>query len=276
MNRDALEAAAEAVRRQWPDASPAGGMILGSGWSSVAEAFPFVRALSYADLPGLGSVGVAGHAGRLVWAGSDRASLLIFQGRRHWYEGQGWTPVAAPVFILQALGARTVLLTNAAGGIREDLEPGDLMVIEDHINAMSHNPLIGSHDPSWGARFPDQSRVYDPELCDRLERAGGDGSPLARGVYLATSGPAYETPAEIRAYRRLGADAVGMSTVPEAMLAHAAGLRVAGLSCISNRAAGLSRSLLSHQEVTDIARGAAARMAAVVQEFWRQCLDDHA
>jgi purine-nucleoside phosphorylase len=274
MNREHLQAAVDAVRRAWPEVAPDGGMILGSGWSEVAEAFPIVDALPYADIPGLGAVRVAGHAGRLLWADVQGASILIFQGRRHGYEGEGWTPVATPVFILRALsapvpGACALLLTNAAGGIHERLQPGDLMIIEDHINAMFTNPLIGAHDPEWGPRFPDQSQVYDPGLCDLLARAAGNGPPLHRGVYLATSGPAYETPAEVRAYRCLGADAVGMSTVPEATLGRAAGLRVAGLSCITNRAAGLSSAPLTHEEVTETARRAMVRMTAVVQGFWR-------
>jgi inosine/guanosine/xanthosine phosphorylase family protein len=223
------------------------------------------------NIPGLGTTGVAGHAGTLALAEQDGRVLLLFMGRRHWYEGEGWAPVMLPVHVLRSLSARFLFLTNAAGGIREDLGPGTLMIIEDHINAMSTNPLTGPHDPFWGDRFPDQSEVYDPVMRNVLDRAGkAAGEDLARGVYLAAPGPTYETPAEIRAYRRLGADAVGMSTVPEAMLGHSAGLRVCALSCISNYAAGISPGRLTHEEVTSTTQAAMPRMKAIVAEFWKE------
>jgi purine-nucleoside phosphorylase len=271
INHEMLERAVNVVRDTWPSAQPHCGLILGSGWSEVADAFNVFKTVPYVRIPGLGKPGVEGHSGRLVWAEASGVETLIFQGRRHWYEGEGWTPVALPVYLLKALGAKIVLLTNAAGGVRADLKPGSLMVIDDHINMMSANPLLGPHHPSWGARFPDQTAVYDSQLRQLLDKAGtAAGEKLAHGVYMAGSGPAYETPAEIRAFRTLGADAVGMSTVPEALLAHAAGLRVAGLSCISNSAAGVTGQPLSHEEVTLTTQASMARMKLTILQFWKE------
>lgn len=271
MDRRALDEALGRVRGEWPDAQPVVGMILGSGWSDVVGAFTVHGTLPYDEIPGLGRTGVAGHAGQLVWGEHAGVPTLIFQGRRHYYEGVGWTPIAIPLFIMKSLGVRAVLLTNAAGGVRADLKPGTLMIMSDHINLMGDNPLLGRHDPFWGPRFPDQSAVYDPALRALLKRAGSAcGETLAEGVYLAGSGPAYETPAEVRAWQTLGADAVGMSTVPEALLARAAGLRVAGLSCITNCAAGISAHPLSHEEVTDTTTRSMSRMKAVLLAAWKE------
>lgn len=271
IHQPTLEQALNRVRSLWPAARPLAGLLCGSGWSEVASAFTAKGTLAYADLPGMGQPGVVGHAGQLVWGELHGVETLVFQGRRHWYEGEGWTPIALPVFVLKQLGGRVLFITNAAGGIRSDLKPGTLMVIEDHINMMGANPLLGPHNPIWGPRFPDQSQVYDPDLRQALIRgAQRVGIRLATGVYLAGSGPAYETPAEIRAWRTLGADAVGMSTVPEAQLASAVGLRVVALSCITNLAAGVSPTPLSHEEVTATTQAAMAHMKAVIVAFWQE------
>lgn len=271
IDRKTLEQALAFVRSQWPKARPEMGLILGSGWSEVVDSFNIAAAIPYEQIPGLGKTGVVGHAGRLVLAESSGIETLIFQGRRHYYEGVGWTPIALPIFLLKSLGAKALLVTNAAGGVREDLKPGTLMIIDDHINFLGANPLVGGHDPVWGPRFPDQSEVYNTKLRRLLALAGkARGETLPHGVYLADSGPTYESPAEIRAFRTLGADAVGMSTVPEALLANAAGLHVAGLSCITNLAAGISKQPLSHEEVTEATRNAMARMKGVVLAFWKE------
>ena len=271
MDRKLLDDALAKVRATWPGAAPKAAVILGSGWSEVVPAFTIHGTLPYEDIPGLGRTGVIGHTGQLVWGEHAGIPTLLFQGRRHYYEGVGWTPIALPIFLMKSLGVRTVLLTNAAGGVRSDLSPGTLMIMTDHINLMADNPLLGRHDPFWGPRFPDQSAVYDPALRAALKRAGqAAGEQLAEGVYLAGSGPAYETPAEIRAWRTLGADAVGMSTVPEALLAKAAGLRVVGLSCITNLAAGISAQELSHEEVTDTTKRSMVRMKAVLLSYWKE------
>lgn len=271
MDRKQLDQALSFIRSRWPNARPTLGLILGSGWSEVVESFTIKDAIPYEEIPGLGKTGVVGHAGRLVLAESSGIETLIFQGRRHFYEGVGWTPIALPVFLIKSLGAKAVMVTNAAGGVRADLKPGSLMIIDDHINFLGANPLIGTHDPVWGPRFPDQSEVYNTKLRKLLAQAGtAAGETLPHGVYLADSGPTYESPAEIRAFRTLGADAVGMSTVPEALLANAAGLKVVGLSCITNLAAGISKQALSHEEVTESTKNAMARMKAVVLGFWKE------
>ena len=177
--------------------------------------------------------------------------------------------MALPVYLLKKLGASVLVLTNAAGGIRDDLAAGDLMIIDDHINAMGVNPLTDNSDPTWGPRFADQSSVYDPELRGFLDKAAARAKlRVSHGIYLATSGPTYETPAEIKAFRSLGADAVGMSTVPEAMLANAAGLGVAGISCVANRAAGLSSGALTHNDVLNAVQNAIPAMKALLAAFW--------
>ena len=269
INQFTLDSAAEAVRKKWPDASPRCGIILGSGWGEAAEQSGG-REMAYDSIPGLGRPGVMGHAGKLLLRSINGMEVVIFQGRRHWYEGDGWTPVVLPVYLLHALGAGTVLLTNAAGGIREDLKPGTLMAVSDHINMLGSNPLIGPHNPKLGTRFPDQTQIYDQALRDRLMRSGAD----AEGVYVAAMGPSFETPAEIRQYRAMGADAVGMSTVPEAIVANALGLRVAGLSCICNWAAGISPTRLTHEDVTKTAAETMPRMKQAIAAFLKELSDD--
>jgi inosine/guanosine/xanthosine phosphorylase family protein len=268
VNLSILEEAVRRVRREWPEAAPASVLVLGSGWGELAASFGAGQALSYEDIPGLGAAQVAGHVGQLHLASAAERELLVFQGRRHWYEGLGWEPVALPVLLAVRFGAARLVLTNAAGSIHPDLNPGDLMIIDDHINAMGANPLIGPHASIWGPRFPDQTAVYDTRLRAGLDAAADRaGITVSHGVYLAASGPAYETPAEIEAYRRMGADAVGMSTVPEAMLGHAAGLRVAAVSCISNKAAGITGKRLSHDEVLAATQAALPRMQSLLHEF---------
>jgi purine-nucleoside phosphorylase len=268
-----LDQALKHVRIHWPQARPSYGLICGSGWGDVVAAFQPKDSMEYDRLPGLGRPGVIGHRGRLIWAASEKMETFIFQGRRHWYEGEGWTPVAIPIYLLKQLGASILVITNAAGGIRKDLKPGDLMLIDDHIDFIGDNALIGPHRQVWGPRFPDQSGVYDETLRLLAEKAAKKARvKLRHGVYLATAGPAYETPAEIRAYRLLGADAVGMSTAPEALLAHAAGLRVLGLSCIANFAAGIVKAPLSHDAVAAATKVVLPTMKALLAELWKELI----
>ena len=205
INPFTLDSAVETLQKRWPSAKPKCGIILGSGWGKAVADFQGLE-IPYSQIPGFGKTGVMGHAGKLLATTIEGMELFIFQGRRHWYEGEGWTPVILPIYLLHALGADTVLLTNAAGGIRSDLAPGSLMAISDHINMLGSNPLIGPHNPNLGTRFPDQSNIYPPTLRQKLLEAGAD----AEGIYIATSGPTFETPAEIKLYRSMGADAVGM------------------------------------------------------------------
>ncbi|HAS84200.1 MAG TPA: purine-nucleoside phosphorylase [Verrucomicrobia bacterium] len=260
-----LESAFVHVRRALGIDRVDAAVILGSGWSDTADAFEPVAELTYADIPGFGATGVVGHKGRLLLARASQRHVLIFQGRRHGYEGGGWEPIALPVYIAVRAAARAVFLTNAAGGINPDFQPGDLMLVTDHINMTGSNPLVGPHHPIWGERFPDQSHLYSPALAAQLRQSALHCSqPLREGVYLATSGPCYETPAEIRMFRHLGADAVGMSTVPEAILAGAAGLQVAAVSCITNPAAGVVAGKLEHTAVLAATRQSMPAMTALL------------
>lgn len=270
MDTSKIMVAASRTHKTLPACHPKLAIIMGSGWRDVAYGFAVRHAVDYAAIPELGVTQVAGHGGQLLLAEQDGVELLVFAGRRHWYEGAGLEPVAFPVCLAKTMGVEHLILTNSAGGIRESFRPGAVMMISDHINLMGVNPLLGAHHPFWGTRFPDMTRIYDLELRRGLVRAAQrTGLCLELGVYLAVSGPSYETPAEIAAFRRLGADAVGMSTVPEAILAHAVGLKVAGLSCITNAAAG-SGTLLSHDEVLAGAKLALPQLTRLLQEFVRE------
>lgn len=263
INQTELDEAVQALNVMWPNAAPRFGIILGSGWGEAIAPFAVKAECSYEEIPFLGKTGVMGHVGRLLLAESNGVEFFIFQGRRHGYEGCGWTPIVLPVWILKQFGAESVLLTNASGGIRDDLGTGSLVAVTDHINQLGGNPLQGPHNPQFGTRFPDQTAVYNPELQRALLECGADAS----GVYVATLGPTFETPAEIRAFRVMGADVVGMSSVPEAIFGNALGLRVACLSCVCNWAAGLGHEELTHEDVAQVAGETMPRMQSVLQNF---------
>lgn len=235
---------------------PALGVVLGSGWGAVFEAFlQTVGMRPYREIPGMPVSTVEGHAGAYVWGWAGDFPVLLMNGRIHYYEGFSMEEVTLPVRLMAAMGVQGLLLTNAAGGIRAGMKPGELMVISDHINLMGANPLIGPNDNRVGPRFPDMSVAWDADMR-RILLEEGQLYPqgASAGVYLAVSGPNFETPAEIRAFRTLGADAVGMSTVPECIVARHAGLRVAGISCITNLAAGTEGAgALSHEDVQQTA-----------------------
>ncbi|MBM3310210.1 MAG: purine-nucleoside phosphorylase [Candidatus Aminicenantes bacterium] len=234
--------------------NPQIGVVLGSGLGGFADAVAEPTTFVYGHIPHFKDVGVAGHAGCLVVGKVGPVSVAVLKGRLHHYEGHDIGDVVFPVRVLAKLGVGGLLLTNAAGGVNREFKPGDLMVIRDHINLMGVNPLRGTNDERLGPRFPDMSAVYDPAYQDLLAAAIVElGRTARRGVYLALGGPSYETPAEIRMMAGLGADAVGMSTVPEAIAARHMGLRVAGISCITNLAAGISTRPLGHEEVTETA-----------------------
>jgi purine-nucleoside phosphorylase len=233
------------------EGAPAVGLVLGSGLGAFAERLKSRVAIPYEQIPNFPvPSGVVGHAGELVLGDVGKTPVVVLSGRVHFYEGRPMTDVVFPARVLARLGVRAVVLTNAAGGVRKTFRPGDLMLMTDHINAFGTNPLIGPNEDSLGARFPDMSRVYDPALRKLAkETARSLKIPLREGVYLGNSGPSYETPAEIRAYRTIGADAVGMSTVPEAIALNHAGVRVLGISTITNMAAGILAKPLEHSEV---------------------------
>ena len=233
------------------DRVPAVGLVLGSGLGAFAERLKNRLAIPYEEIPHFPvPSGVVGHAGELVLGDVDSTPVAVLSGRVHFYEGRPMTDVVFPARALARLGVGAVVLTNAAGGVRRTFKPGDLMLLTDHINAFGTNPLIGPNEDPLGARFPDMSRVYDPGLRKLAkDTARSLRIPLREGVYLGNSGPSYETPAEIRAYRTIGADAVGMSTVPEAIALSHTGVRVLGISTITNMAAGILPKPLDHSEV---------------------------
>lgn len=238
-------------------------MVLGSGFREALREFDVAAKAAYQELPGFPPVGVSGHSGELLAGHLGDTPVLILSGRAHYYEGHSLAEITFPIRVLAAFGITDLLLTNAAGGIRRSFQRGDFMVIKDHINLMGDHPLRG---PAQGdlPRFVDLTRAYDVNLNGLLLKAGKKAKlKMHIGVYLAVSGPSYETPAEIRAFTNLGADAVGMSTVPETIVARQCGLRIAGLSCITNLAAGCTPGPLHHSEVIETVqkmKGPAARM----------------
>ena len=258
----------EAAVRTRTDLVPALGIVLGSGLGGLADRLERATAIPFADLPGWPAATAPGHAGRLVLGYLEGVPVVVLQGRFHLYEGHPPGLVVQPALLMGRLGARAVLLTNAAGAIDPSFRPGTLMVIRDHVNLTGVNPLIGPNDDALGPRFPDMTHAWSPRLRSLLRRAGWElGIDIAEGVYLQLLGPNYETPAEIRMLIALGASAVGMSTVVEAIAARWAGIEIAGLSLISNQAAGVTGEPLTHEEVMAAGREAAPRMEALVRRF---------
>lgn len=254
-DREPVEAATEYLRGRL-QAQPSVALVLGSGLGALADAVAEPVVVPYAEIPGFAPTTVAGHAGRLVAGTLEGVDVVVFQGRYHAYEGHDPADLATPVRTAAALGAATLIVTCAAGGVTRRLAPGTLMRIRDHLNLMGRNPLVGPARQGE-PRFPDMTDAYDPALGERAAAAAEAlGIELAEGVYAAMLGPSYETPAEITMLERLGADAVGMSTVPEVIAARAAGLRVLGIALITNAAAGVAEGPLDHDEV--MAAGAEA------------------
>jgi purine-nucleoside phosphorylase len=245
--------AVAAVRARTQVASQVG-LILGSGLGGFADGLTDATAIDYGEIPGFPRSHVAGHQGRLVLGERGGVRCVAMQGRAHLYEGHSAQTVSFPARVLVALGARLVIVTNAAGGLNPAWQPGTLMLIRDHIDLLRDQPLRGPNDDRIGPRFPDMTTAYAPELRALARRAAAAAAiELAEGVYVAMPGPAYETPAEIKMLQLLGGDAVGMSTVPEVYVARHMGARVIGISCITNHAAGISGQPLSHHEVTETA-----------------------
>ena len=244
-----VEQAEHAVRGRLGGRAPSVALVLGSGLGALVERIAGAVTIAFSDIPGFPPSTVAGHAGRLVAGTLDGTPVFAFAGRYHLYEGHRAADVVLPIRLAHALGARTLFVSNAAGGIRRAFRPGDLMLVRDHINLMGRNPLAGPAQPGE-ARFPDMSDPYDHGLLARLrDAAAASRLTVVEGVYAAVLGPSYETPAEVRMLERIGADAVGMSTVPEVLAARALGMRVAGVSCITNQAAGIGPSALDHAAV---------------------------
>lgn len=231
---------------------PEMGIILGSGLGAIADNVKNKQTIKYSEVPNLPISTVQGHAGRFVYGNINGKNVLIMDGRSHYYEGNKMEDLSLPIYIMKQLGIEKVVITNAAGGINVNYKPGDLMLIKDHINFVFNNPLIGKNDDNLGTRFPDMSTVYDKGLL-KIARECSDLLKInvKEGIYFMMSGPCYETPAEIRMARILGGDAVGMSTVPEVIAAAHCGIKVLGISCITNMAAGILDKPLSHKEVME-------------------------
>jgi purine-nucleoside phosphorylase len=246
-----VEHAARTVRARF-DEDVRVGVVLGSGLGAFADDLEDAVAIPYEEIPGFARPTVEGHAGKLVMGRVGGVTVAALQGRFHFYEGYSRDEVTFPMRVFGVMGLKAVVLTNAAGGINIGFDQGSLMIISDHLNLMGTNPLLGPNDERFGVRFPDMSEVYSREFQEIVvEEANALGLELRRGVYAAMSGPSYETPAEVRMLRTLGADAVGMSTVPEAIVARQMGIRVLGLSCITNMAAGVVDQPINHEEVME-------------------------
>lgn len=265
-----LNSAVEFIKEKIGDFKPQIGIILGSGLGDLADEY-CLQTIPYSEIPGFESSTVSGHKSQLVFAEINGKKVVMMQGRFHFYEGHSIQKVVFPVKVMKKLGVETLVVTNAAGGVNPEFKPSDLMIITDHINFMGVNPLIGSNDNSMGERFPDMSAVYTPEYIELAkEIAKKLNIRLEEGVYMALTGPSYETPAEVKMARTIGADAVGMSTVPEAIVASWAGMKVIGLSCICNSAAGVSTVGLSHADVIHAAGVAKDKFKTLVKEVIRE------
>lgn len=270
--QEALEHVRQHIRR-----TPRVALVLGSGLGGLADVFEARVALPYARIPGLPQASVPGHAGQLVSGTLDGVEVIAMQGRLHPYEGHSLAQVVLGVRLMIKLGATTLIVTNAAGGLDASLAPGALLAITDHLNLTGQNCLVGPNDASLGPRFVDMSEAYDARLIELAsEVARAEGETLARGVYAGVLGPSYETPAEVRMLALLGARAVGMSTVQEVIAARHLGARVLGISCVTNPAAGLTAERLEHAEVERVARASAVRLTRLVRGVLSRLASEHA
>ena len=256
--------AADYIKKQ-TDLRPDIGLVLGSGLGDYADTLEETVRIPYSQIPNFPVPTVPGHSGAMVFGKKCGQTVVVLQGRIHYYEGLPQKEITLPIRVLAALGVKTVVLTNACGGVNLSFKPGDLMLISDHINFSGSNPLIGANLDTFGPRFPDMSDLYTASIRAAIkEKASAAGIQLQEGVYAMYSGPNYETPAEIRMFRIMGADTVGMSTVPEALVAGHCGMQVVGISCITNMAAGILPVKLSHAEVTETANRVSAKFRKVI------------
>ncbi|MDP1825678.1 MAG: purine-nucleoside phosphorylase [Archangium sp.] len=266
-----LDACTAVIRKKAPGFEPKLGIILGSGLGAFADSLERPVSIDYSELPDFPISSVHGHAGRLVLGYRGTVPVVAMQGRVHFYEGYQPWQVAFPARVLGRLGIKHLTVTNAAGGINLNFKVGDLMAITDHLNLSGFNPLVGKNVEALGPRFPDMSHAYDPASLEVLRAAAkAEGVNLREGVYVSLSGPSYETPAEIRMLRTLGGDAVGMSTVPEVIVASHMGIKVTGISCVTNLAAGIGKNALSHDEVSETAN----RVTQTFQKLIGRFLDE--
>ncbi len=248
--------------------NPTIGIILGSGLGSLVDIMEDKTVIPYADIPGFPRSHVAGHAGNLVIGRIGTETIAAMQGRFHYYEGFEMKEVTYPVYVMKLLGIEHLIVTNACGGINRNFVPGDLMILTDYINMLGKNSLIGRNDERFGVRFPDMSEAYSQDLIRKAEAAAEKlGVDYKKGVYAIFSGPCYETAAEIRAYAGLGADAIGMSTVPETIAANYLGMKVFGIACITNMATGIATTKHTHEEVVRIANESSSRLCSWVKQI---------
>ena len=264
----------ESIRARIPF-TPEIALVLGSGLGNYASKMEVVERIPYGDIAGFPVSTAPGHVGQFVFGYVEGVPIVAMQGRVHYYEGYDMTDVVLPIRLMKRMGAELLLLTNASGGINPSFSAGDLMLLTDHISLFAPNPLIGQNFDELGARFPDMTQVYDRKLQEILKKTAAEQKiALQEGVYAQLTGPPYETPAEVELLRRLGADAVGMSTAVEAVAAKHMGMRICGISCISNLAAGMTKQPLSHEEVQAAADSAAPKFQKLVTEsiqaFYRE------
>lgn len=265
-NRAQAVREAVAAIRERTGLVPEIGLILGSGLGDLAEQIEAATVIPYGEIPHFPVSTVAGHAGRLVIGRLEGKPVVAMQGRFHYYEGYSMAQVAFPVYVMKFLGTKVLIVTNAAGGMNKAFQPGDLMLIVDHLNFTGDNPLIGPNDNELGPRFPDMSRAYDPEMIALAEQKAQElGIRVQKGVYAGISGPNYLPPAELVMLRRLGGDAVGMSTIPEVIAAAHCGLRVLGISCITDMAIGEELEPLTHEQVVAVAERTKPKFTALVR-----------
>jgi purine-nucleoside phosphorylase len=243
-------------------------LVVGSGLGGITKDIAKPVVIPYSEIPHFPKPTVAGHAGQMIFGEFAGKKLMVLSGRFHYYEGRSLAEITYPIHIVDALGVKILIVTNAAGGINPQFKPGDLMIIEDHINFMGVNPLLGGLNENGGVKFIDMTQAYSTRLREKLDTAAEKLQlPIWRGVYLATTGPSYETPAEIKAFAWIGADAVGMSTVPEVIIARYHNIEVAGISCITNLAAGITNKKLSHEEVLEVGKATQDKLGKLLGAF---------
>lgn len=270
MNFEKIQVAANYLKEQ-TRIQPEIGLILGSGLGVLAEEIEEAVRTPYNQIPDFPVSTVEGHAGQLVFGKLNGVQVVAMQGRFHYYEGYNFEQVTFPVRVMKELGVKTLIVTNAAGGVNKDFSPGDLMLITDHINNMGTNPLIGKNDSRLGVRFPDMSEAYSKELINKAKIVAQTlNIELQEGVYVGNTGPTYETPAEVRMIRTMGGDAVGMSTVPEVIVARHSSLQVLGISCISNMASGILDQPLNHEEVIETTERVKENFLRFVKELVKE------
>lgn len=252
------------IKSKIGDFKPEIAVVLGSGLGGFADGLEIVAAIDYKDIPHFKTSSVVGHNSKLIFAHVGGKNVVVMQGRLHFYEGHTLAETTYPIKVLKGLGVETLILSNAAGGMNPDYSSGDLVLITDHINFLGTNPLIGKNDDTLGTRFPDMSEVYSKQLRDLAKSSMPE---LKEGVYLAATGPSYETPSEIKMFRGFGADLVGMSTIPEAIVANYCGIKVLAISLVTNLASGISKTQLNHEEVVAAGKAAGEKFTKLVREI---------